>query len=1188
MRIKNIYIQGFKSFMDKLHIQISPGINTFVGPNGCGKSNIVDAIRWVMGEQSPKKLRGRQMEDMIFSGADSSKPFGMAEVTLTFENGAGAHDAEEIAITRRLFRSGESEYLINKTPCRLKDINDLFMDTGLGNKTYSIIAQGEISTIIEQKPEETRLLLEEAAGISKYKARREASLRKITLTKENLTRVEDLLSEIKREMNSLKRQAGKARRYKEVSAEIRRLNLALNAHSYDELQSERERKEKTIEEIIRKARGLESRFSESEQIIGVKNTELAGKGKELSDLKESVYSLREEARKQQTALQYCFEDQQRFREADTTLGREKAEFTEKVKGFQSDIDKINFRLAELEESLQELSLLHADREAGLQEETEELEGKREMVEEQRIRHIELTTKEAGLEAEIRNLSAMINQSQMRRSDLERESMRNVQKLEQVSEALEEKKAKQNDLSFRISSIAESIQEQETARDHLAEERKKKESERSQAESELRFLGTQVKTIRGIIENYEGYSSGVRTIMKAYGPRVGNGDKVLGVLADFIKVEPEFEVAVEAVLNERLQYVVVAGQRDGKEAVEYLRSKDVGRSYFVPLEEFSGPRFKETEKFGHNGFPLLRDHISVPDRFKPIIQSFMGNAALVSSLSEAITEWNNGRANQTLVTSEGDLVDERGVILGGKVGKDTMGLLKRRREERELAKTMEEKQKLIASLQTEIDDLSREERRLNGLLEHLHSEHEVYAKETEELERQRFLLESESEQHMQRRQYVAEQLEALSGEGEGRQARLEELEGMLGQCREEKENLESFVSESEAVLKELDRRVNGLKEDLSNIGLRYNRDQEEQKGLIKEKERLEQFLGEIAGRINKAEQGIQSNREQYQNSLLLEKDLKEALTAAQQRERELDNTVSERERELERIRQELRDKEKETASLREQISAIRDEINEHKIGEAEIDFQIKGLVSQVGRETGISLESEYRRYLEEEFSRPVYEAKLNENVRIKDRLGEVNLLAINDYEKLKERYEYIKAQEQDLLYAIDSLDIAIKKINKVSKQKFLSTLKTVDAKLNEVFPVLFGGGKARLRLIDENLPLESGVLVEVQPPGKTLAHMGLLSGGEKALAAMALLFAIYLVKPSPFIIMDEVDAPLDAANTDRFNDLLKGIQKASQVVMVTHNRKTMEQADRLYGVTMDTKSISKIVSVNLEQYHEPSS
>ncbi len=1184
MRIKTIYIQGFKSFMDKLNIKISPGISAFVGPNGCGKSNIVDAIRWVMGEQSPKQLRGRQMEDMIFSGAGSLKPMGMAEVTLTLENGAGPHDSEEISITRRLFRSGESEYLMNNTLCRLKDIHDLFMGTGLGNRVYSVIAQGEIGTIIDQKPEETRLLLEEAAGISKYKARREASLRKIALTKENLRRVEDLLVEIKREMNSLKRQAGKARRFKEVSAEIRRLNLVLSAHSYEELHAEKANRQKAIEEITDKAKGLEARFSESEHAIEARNTELVEREKTVSALKESVYSLREEARKHEAALQHLSDDQRRFCEADTRLSKEKSELAGKVRGFQSEIKEINSRLAELGESLQEISSLHSDREATLREKAKELEGKREIVEGEKARHIELTAKKAGLEGEIRNLSDMISQSEIRRNELERESRQSAQRLETLSALLREKRRKQEEVSRRIGSLAKAIQEQEEARGLLGEARKGKESARLQVDSELRLLGTQLKTIRGLIENYEGYRSGVQTIMNAYGPRTENGGRVLGVLADFIKVEPEFEVAVEAVLDERLQYVVVARQRDGKEAVEYLRARDVGRSHFVPLEEFTQGESRGAGKFSNNGFPLLRDHISVPDRFKPVVESFLGNAALVESLSEAIAEWNNGGSKQTLVTPEGDLVDERGVIIGGRLGKDAVGLLRRSREERELRATMEEKEHLIVSLQSELDEMRLEEQKVDDLLARLQGERDTYVKQAGGLEKELFLLESESEQLAHHSQYVGDQLEALSGEGDGKRSRLEVLEGNLLEYRREKEEVQRSVSANEAMLKELEVKVNDMREDLSQIALQYNRHKEEERGLTKERERLEQFLAEMGERIRRTEEEIQSNGDRYRKSLVLEKELKEALTATHQRQTDLEAEVHESERGLEVVRQGLREKEKEAALLRERISEVRDEINEQRIREAEVDFQIKGIVSQVGRDTGIQLESEYRRYLEEDFSRPHCEAKLNENIRVKERIGEVNLLAINDYEKLKERYEYINAQEQDLLYSIDSLNTAIRRINRISKAKFLSTLKAVDEKLKEVFPILFDGGKARLRLIDETLPLESGVLVEVQPPGKRLVHMGLLSGGEKALAAMALLFAIYLIKPSPFIIMDEVDAPLDEANTDRFNELLKGIEKSSQVIMVTHNRKTMEQADRLYGITMDTSSVSKIVSVDLEQHH----
>jgi chromosome segregation protein len=1186
MRIKTLYIQGFKSFMDKLNVTISPGISAFVGPNGCGKSNIVDAIRWVMGEQSPKKLRGRQMEDMIFSGAGPFQAFGMAEVTLTFENGTGARDEEEVAITRRLFRSGDSEYLINNSPCRLKDINDLFMDTGLGNRAYSIIAQGEIGTIIEQKPEETRLLLEEAAGISKYKARREASLRKIALTKENLKRVEDLLVEIKREMNTLKRQAGKARRFKEVSAEIRRLNLVLSSHSYKELQGEKAKRKKTIEEITGKAKGLEDRFSESESAIEAKNIELVQREKAVSVLKESVYSLREEAKRHEAALENISDDQRRLHEADARLSKENDELAEKVRGFQSEIEEINSRLTELRNAIQEISSLHSDREASLREKAKEVEGKRRIVEEERERHIELSTKEAGLEGEMRNLSDMIGQSEIRRDELERESRQSAQRLETVSALLREKKGKQGVLSGRINSLAKAIQGQEAARTRLEEARKKKESARLQVDSEIHLLRTQLKTIRGLIENYEGYRSGVRTIMNAYGPRAENGDKVLGVLADFIKVEPEFEAAVEAVLDERLQYVIVARQRDGKEAVEYLRSKDVGRSYFIPLEEFTREQRSRAGKFSGNGFPLLREHISVPDRLKPVVESFLSNAALVESLSEAIAAWNNGGSKQSLVTPEGDLVDERGIIIGGRLGKDTVGLLKRRREERELCATMKEREHLLVSLQSEIDDMGLEEQKADDLLAQLKNERETYVKQEEGLERELLLLERESEQYGHHAQYIVDQLEALSGEGDGKRSRLEGLEGMLLEYRRKKEGVERSLFEGETVLKELEVTVNNLREGLSQIVVQYNAQKEEQRGLTKERERLEQFLGEMAERISKTEEEIQSNGDRYRKSLVLEQGLKEALAAAHQQKRELEARVDESEQGLEVIRQDLREKEKEAALLRDRISEVRDEINEQRIGEAEVDFQIKGIVSQVGRDTGINLEAEHGRYLEEGFYRPQYEVKLNEYMRIKERIGEVNLLAIQEYEKLKERYEYIKAQEQDLLYAMDSLNTAIRRINRVSKAKFLSTLKAVDEKLREVFPVLFGGGKARLRLIDESLPLESGVLVEVQPPGKKLVHMGLLSGGEKALAAMTLLFAIYLVKPSPFIIMDEVDAPLDEANTDRFNELLRGIEKSSQVIMVTHNRKTMEQADRLYGITMDTRSISKIVSVDLEQYHEP--
>jgi chromosome segregation protein len=1184
MRIKNIYIQGFKSFMDKLNIKIPPGISAFVGPNGCGKSNIVDAVRWAMGEQSPKQLRGRQMEDMIFSGAGSLKPLGMAEVILTLENGVAPGDASEISITRRLYRSGESEYLINNSPCRLKDIHDLLMDTGLGNRVYAIIAQGEISSIIEQKPEETRLLLEEAAGISKYKARREASLRKIALTKENLSRVEDILVEIKREMNSLKRQAGKARRYKEVNAEIRRLNLVLSAHSYEELQEEKLKRQKAIGEIMAREREFEALFSEYEHAIEEKNRELVDKERTLSVLRESVFSLREQCRRNEDAVQRLADDQQRFHTNVAKLNQERAGLLEKAKGFQSEITKIQSRVGELQSALQEISAIRSQTESALRGHEQQLVSIKDQLEKQRSHLVELATQEVRFTSEIRNQSDIINQVRTRKGELEMEVKEGTQRLQGLSTLLREKKGEKEDLLNRMRSLERAIHEHNARREELEEAKGKKEDLRAKAESDLNLLRTQLKTVKGLIESYEGYRSGVQTIMNTYGPDTDNGGRVLGVLADFIKAEPEFEGAVEAVLDERMQYVIVARQEDGREAVEYLRSKDEGRSYFLPLEDFSHVKSPGSGKPTRNGFPLLREHISVPERFKPVIEDLLGDAALVGSLSEALSAWNNGRRKQTLVTPEGDLVDERGIIIGGRLGKDSVGLLSRRRRERELRTEIEKEEKINAVMESEVKDLAFQAEKAKEVLEQLQHEKRDYMKQSEEMERDIFLLERDSEQRIKHTQYVVGQLETLGKEDQEKNSQLKRLEQDLLECRKERQVAQGIVSEKEAALAEREKQVDDLRKNFSQILLRYNQNKEEERGLAREKARLEQFVGEMEERIDKVEEEIQSNNAQYEGSLVMEKKLKETLGIDYQGLKDLELQVNQTDQAYGTLKQGLREKEKAAAILREKISEVREEVNEERIKEAEVDFQIKGILSQMSRETGINLAREYRQHLEEDFSKPRCEQMLKENIRVMERIGEVNLLAINDYEKLKERYEFIKAQEQDLLTSIDSLNTAIRRINRISRAKFLSTFRAADEKLREVFPILFNGGKARLRLIDETLPLESGVLVEVQPPGKRLVHMGLLSGGEKALAAMALLFAIYLIKPSPFIIMDEVDAPLDEANTDRFNELLGKIEKSSQVLMVTHNRKTMEQADRLYGVIMDESSVSKIVSVDLKNYH----
>jgi chromosome segregation protein len=1058
------------------------------------------------------------------------------------------------------------------------------MGTGLGNRSYAIIAQGEIGLIIEQKPEETRFLLEEAAGITKYKVRREESLRKVSLTKENLRRVEDLLIEIKREMNSLKRQARKAKRFKEINADIHRLRLVLHANKYSELQKEKAKRAKIIDDLIDKEKGLEALFSESEKVIETKNLAIMEKEKSLSILRESVFSLREERRKNEDTLRHLSADQERFNLTSTRLSEEKKEISEKLMGFQSEVEKINSRIKELQKSIQEISTLQFQHDSALKDERQTLSRLKDELKKEKSYLIELATNEASLRGEKNNLTEMISQLEIRKNGLKENSREIAKNLEKPSFLLDEKREKREKAVIQVSSIEKNIQAQRMKLTRLEEVRREKESECSATELELNLFRSQLKTIRSLIENYEGYKSGVQTIMNSYGQKSIKGGNILGVVADFIQVEPEFELAVEAVLAERLQYVIVARQEDGREAVEYLRSKDMGRSYFLPIREFKEEKTLDNVSVKLNGFKLLRNHISVAQKIRPLVESFLGNSALVDNLSQALLAWNNGKGKQTLVTPEGDLVDNRGVIIGGRLGKDSLGLLGRRRKEKELSLKIKNKEKLISVLQSDLDQLNLQVGGIHSLIGRLERDKASYDLQIEKMDKGIFFLANESEQLIKQSQYVVSQLVSLRKDRDEKRSHLAHIEEKLSTCFKEKERVQRIVTEKEVHVEELENTLDDSKENLSQLFLRYNQYKEEERGLAREKERIDRFISDIEARIGRIDKEIQSNSDQYKNSLITEEGLKEGLAVICQRQKDLEKEVNDSENRFEILREELREEEQKAALSRERVSMIREEVNEARIKEAEIDFKRTSILSQVGEETGINLQRDYNKYLEEDFSEAQYELKLRDCLRIKERIGEVNLLAINEYEKLEERYRFITAQQQDLLSSIESLSKAIRKINRISKEKFLATFGKVDEKLKKVFPILFNGGKARLRLVDESLPLESGVLVEVQPPGKRLVHMGLLSGGEKALAAMALLFAIYLIKPSPFIIMDEVDAPLDEANTDRFNVLLREIEKSSQVIMVTHNRNTMEMSARLYGVTMDKSNTSKIVSVNLEDYH----
>lgn len=1183
MRIKRLSIVGFKSFMDRLDVTLPEGISAIVGPNGSGKSNIVDAIRWAMGEQSAKQLRGRQMEDVIFSGAGDFKPLGMAEVSLVFENGDGSFPGEyeqlsELAVTRRLYRSGESEYLINRVPCRLKDIHEIFMDTGLGSKAYSIIGQGRISSIIEQRPEETRAMLEEAAGITKYRRKVEESRRKLEMTRSNLQRVEDILSEVDRQMRSLKRQAARARRYRQLSEDIQQLELKLYAHSFTELRKESVERTRSTETLVNEENDFSSRLAVLHADIERMHLELAEKDEEITKLRNNYLLRKDSVTRKESMLESLAGEKRTQLALQKRLAEEKEDIDRRLRGFEQERLQIEERTETLREGAggvrEEISIL----EQRLKRRTQVLHEVREEYERARTDVNNGMTRELGLNQESGYLHKRIGEITDSRARLEQERQEVETKIERLNEASLRKAETREALAEKLGRIDEDLETVREGRRELEQVRKNIEGDRKKAESEFASMESRLASLRSLSENFEGFKIGVRTIMKAEDLEAKKNGRVLGLVADMVQVDLRYEPAVEAVLSDRLQYVVVEGLGDGKEGVAYLKSRERGRSSFVPLRDICP---NGHGKGTGNGLPLLRDKVSVTDEtYRPLIDMLLGDAAMVENLEQAVDIWSRDGSKPCLVTPEGDMIDERGVISGGKANRSSHGLLARKREIQELDQNLEQCRGRVEALAAKLEQIDLDMDEKGARLEALEQEREDCREEINVHDRNILQLSNELDQLERFSQRIAGELEQKEHEKEKHSEALSRIVTELAACQEKIRRNESYLSQKETELREIEEEVEDFRNELSDLKMDLSRSTEEEKGLLRQLERIDDYREEALEKLEKIDQDTREAGKTYQACEEREGVVREELKELSGKLAVSEEAVNSANRDRGIFQDRIREEEKRGESMREELDLIKEKISRARMEHSEINHRMNGLMERVRDKFNLNLSEIYESHLEEDFSQVDTTEALEESKQKRERLGEVNLAAISEHEALKERHTFIVGQKEDLLNSIDSLNKAIQKINRICLERFTSTLKEVDEKLKEVFPILFKGGTAGLRLTDETKPLESGVLVEVRPPGKRLSHMGLLSGGEKALVAMALLFAIYLIKPSPFCLLDEVDAPLDEANIDRFNNLLREIRKYSQVVIVTHNRRSMEIVERLYGVTMERAGVSKIVSVNL--------
>jgi chromosome segregation protein len=1185
MKIKKLSILGFKSIMDRVDIQFHSGISGIVGPNGCGKSNIVDAIRWCLGEQSPKQLRGRSMEDVIFSGTGERKPLGMAEVSLVFENGDSPFPAPygrgtELCVTRRLYRSGDSEYLINNIPCRLKDIIEMFMDTGLGNKAYSIIGQGQIGSIVEQRPEETRIMLEEAAGITKYRKKAAESQKKIEQTGENLKRVEDILNEVGRQMRSLKRQAVKAKRYKELSVCIRDVDLSIHANKYSSLQKDSQLTCRATEELVEQETITDARLANHLARIESMQLELEAKDGNLGQLRQRHERRKEQVHRRETEIEALRVELRTHEEMEGRLREEQ----QSIRQRQNDLDQEKARIAQNLEDLKEASST-LESEAALAEQRlakrkiflssvkETFESLRSKLGRGAEQEMSLTHESGYLSKIIGQITDAVSRLQKEKDELEtrRETLggaaeRQIAIREENVRGLKDVEAEEDEHRGYIEEIEQLLQRNK-------HELKRFEEERGMCRSRLASL-------QALAENYEGYQVGVRTIMRADDfPEHGSGE-VKRLLADVIRVRPEHERAVEAALGDSLQRILVASCEDGLKGVRYLKAKGKGKSGFVPVRDY---RVRDVLPARPSQFTFLNDLVETFEDYRPLIDALLGNFALVADLDEAARLWSADTFGVSFITLEGDLIDRSGTVSGGAEGRGSQGILARKREISELEKRALLLDKKVSEAEDVVERLVQdiEERReiLNGLEERKYERRDLI----NDCDKKLFRLGQEMDQVEHLLTGIFEELKRKEKERTRHDEALSKLGAELDACRQVRRKEQEIFSRKEKELKDCEREFEDLRDQLARLKTEVKVKAEEQKGLKREIARIEDYMEESVSRMGKIEEEIVSGRLACERFKQKRETMMSELHGAYERLGEARDAVGEAERDRQESLLVIKQEEKQAERVRKELEDLRNRIATARLEHSELTFKMNSLVEAAKERFDIDLELNYTRYIDEQAEVGQLESRLTEFKESRSKLGEVNLTAIKEHEALKERNDFITAQRDDLLNSIESLNSAIRKINMTSLEKFRETFDAVNEKLKEIYPILFSGGSANLKLTNESSPLDSGVLVEVQPPGKKFVHMGLLSGGEKALVAMALLFAIYMIRPSPFCLLDEVDAPLDETNLLRFNDLLREIKRSSQVIMITHNRRTMEIADRLFGVTMENAGVSKTVAVDLKKF-----
>ena len=1182
MYLKRLEMQGFKSFADKTILEFMPGITTVIGPNGSGKSNISDAIRWILGEQSMKSLRGAKSEDVIFAGTQNRKSLGFAEASLIFDNSDNKLPVEynEVVVTRKLYRSGESGYYINKTPCRLKDVLELFMDTGIGKDGYSIIGQGKIDEILSNKSEDRRHIFEEAAGVVKYRVRKADAEKKLEHTKLNLLRINDILSEIEANIEPLKVQSEKAKKFLDLREELKSIEIGLFIYN---INTYKEKLEKIIEDesILNNDNKLENEKLEK---ITILKESLKLEIENITNQIESMQNIGFESEKEKERIVSEInvskerisnneENSKRFSKEieeihsrNIELEEEKKLKLEKKNNLFTNKEKFQQELEEKENELQELTTKLTDKEL-------EIEEKKRKVEENTDIKYEKTVNISTIEANIENIEKRNKQisSEIDLSISELDSTRITK--EEIAKNFYEIENKRNEVSKQLETIINQKEETE-------EKIKQYETNIHTLSSEYRMKESRLKFLEETEKEKEGYTRSVKALLLECekNPNIRKG--MNGVLANIINSPKEYETAIEMSLGATLQNIVTDTEQDAKKMVEHLRANNLGRASFLPITSVKGRKLEKYNAKGIDGIiGIASDLVKYNSKYEQIVLSLLGKTVVVEDMDVAIKLAKQNNYSFRIVTIKGDLINPSGAITGGSVSQKTVNILGRARE-------IEDLKKELSNLKTKIEKLEKEKQEyiessedvleeITGLEKKLQDIDIVYATNKQKL----LSVEENIAKVEARLEKLKVEKEDLKNQKEENIVNKEKEEQCIQKLSNENTELNNIIEQFANLNKDNQRYIDDLKLDVTNLKISVSSFDES-----------EISIDEIVNRIT---QDINNNKASIQNKInqkeLIKKenlDLENKIKDLEKQIEEINEKVNNSNSEISDLKasrtnknEELSKAENDFTSQLEVIDSLKEQLLKIDVKKTKTEQDIEAIVNKLWDEYELT-PNNVTSYTKPENVQETTKQVNNLRNKIKD-LGSINIDSIEEYNQTKQRYDFMCEQRLDLEDGIAKLKKVIQDMTLIMKEQFAKQFEIINKNFGDVFKELFGGGKAELTLTDAENILECGIDIHVQPPGKKLQNMTLLSGGEKAFTAIALLFAILKINPSPFCVLDEIEAALDDVNVYRYADYLKKFTKDTQFLVITHRKGTMEAADTVYGITMEENGISKLLSMKLK-------